>query len=165
MLAERYAAEVPIADLPEDFANGTIPRMSILLKQKLDEATGDLKLKRRLIVDMFRSGGNSKSTVPERPVLPRLCDAVTMFLHFLLVAIELGQPLEWYSMDFSDAYFHFRVRAEEWRHLLSPWTDTTVLLWVHMAFGLTAAPLLWSRWAGALARMLCGLFGDAEMGL
>jgi len=165
VLEQRFAAEVPIEDLPESFKDGTISRMSILLKERLNVASGDLEVKLRLIVDMLRSGGNSRSRVPERPILPRLWDAVVMFLHFLFLAIEQNPPIEAFTMDFSDAYFHFRIRQEEWKHMLSPWSDLTVLIWVHMAFGLTAAPLLWSRFAGALARMLVGLYSDLEMGL
>ena len=44
-------------------------------------------MKSRLIVDMLRSCGNFKSSVPERPVMPRLWDTVVLFLHFLSLAL------------------------------------------------------------------------------
>ena len=38
----------------------------------------------------------------------------------------------------------------------------TMLLWIHMCFGLKAAPLLWCRFAAAVARMLAGMFDFTE---
>ena len=53
-----------------DFSIGSA-KLALIVKEKPD---GDKK--RRIIVDHKRNGGNAKSTVPERPVLPRIIDAV-----------------------------------------------------------------------------------------
>eukprot|EP00972_Heterocapsa_arctica_P080597 11878024-Heterocapsa_arctica.AAC.1 len=54
------------------FADGSFSRLALILKTKLDGTT-----KARIIVDMLRSGAKSRSVVPERIVLPRVCDVVT----------------------------------------------------------------------------------------
>ena len=93
---------------------------------------------------------------------------------------ESNFSVELVTGDFSDAYYHFRVAEEEHRHCLSPdvpYTPEpaegepahsgivmcdTMLLWIHMCFGLKAAPLLWCRFAAAVARMLAGMFDFTE---
>eukprot|EP00971_Amphidinium_carterae_P235861 4680922-Amphidinium_carterae.1 len=65
----------------------------------------------------------------------------------------------------ADAYFHFRVAPEEWRHLFTKaLSDDKVILkfWVSMAFGLRAAPLVFGRLAALLGRLLQGLFLPCE---
>ena len=51
--------------------HGTISRLAMILKQK-DDGT----VKSRIIMDLRRSGGNSRCKVPERIVLPRVSDVV-----------------------------------------------------------------------------------------
>ncbi len=55
------------------FGKGTCSKMALLWKEKPE---GSVKC--RLILDMRRSGGNSRAMVRERIVLPRLCGVVTM---------------------------------------------------------------------------------------
>ena len=52
---------------------GTVSKMALILKEKEDGS-----VKRRIILDMRRSFGNSRSKVDERIVLPRLSDVVAM---------------------------------------------------------------------------------------
>ena len=131
-------------------------RLAIIVKEKEAAAPGqERKVKRRIIVDHKRNGGNDRARVPERPVLPRVIDAVNMFLRMMSMAIAWGwgeEHCELITGDFSDAYFHFRVYADEQKHCLTPdllkaWV--TMLMWVHMCFGLRAAPLPRCRLAAA----------------
>ena len=101
---------------------------------------------------------------------------VVFFMRFLMTLefwLPMGARTRWWnpdfdielvSGDFSDAYFHFRVHPDAWKHCLSPdlvlgW----VLLWVHMCFGLRAAPLVWCRFAAAVPRLLAGMFETHEL--
>eukprot|EP00439_Symbiodinium_sp_Y106_P055731 s5626_g7.t1 len=52
---------------------GTVSKLGLILKEKEDGT-----MKRRIIIDLRRSGGNSKSALPERLTLPRPVDAVRM---------------------------------------------------------------------------------------
>lgn len=49
----------------ERFGAGTCSKLALILKEKPDGST-----KRRLILDMKRSGGNDRASIPERIVLP-----------------------------------------------------------------------------------------------
>lgn len=53
------------------FSSGTISRMGLIQKIK-----DDGRVKNRVLVDMLRSGGNARSSVPERLILPRVQDVL-----------------------------------------------------------------------------------------
>ena len=55
------------------YGMGTVSKLGLILKEKEDGT-----MKRRIIIDLRRSGGNSKSALPERLTLPRPVDAVRM---------------------------------------------------------------------------------------
>ena len=57
--------------LTERFGTGTVSRMALI-----QEVKDDGRVKNRVIVDMLRSGGNSRARVPERLGLPRVADVV-----------------------------------------------------------------------------------------
>ena len=75
----------------------------------------DGSAKRRLIVDLKRSGANSHCQLPERPVLPRVRDAAACVTKAVRIAEEKHLEAEMVSADFSDEYMHFRVHPDEWR--------------------------------------------------
>ena len=56
----------------EEFSQGTISKLAIIVKERPDKTK-----KRRLIIDLRRSGGNSKARLEEKLVLPRASDAIT----------------------------------------------------------------------------------------
>eukprot|EP00969_Alexandrium_andersonii_P111855 4940245-Alexandrium_andersonii.AAC.1 len=62
MVDERFAQE--------RFGGGTVSKVALILKTKADGST-----KRRLVVDLRRSGGNALARAPQRIVLPRIVDA------------------------------------------------------------------------------------------
>ena len=51
------------------FGTGTVSKLALIVKEK-----GDGAIKRRIIIDLLRSGGNDRAKVPERIVLPRCSD-------------------------------------------------------------------------------------------
>lgn len=57
----------------QKFGEGTVSRIALLVKQK-----EDMTVKRRIIVDMRRSGGNDRASCPERIILPRIQDVTKM---------------------------------------------------------------------------------------
>ena len=140
------------------FGKGTCSRMALLLKEKPDGTT-----KRRIILDMRRSGGNSRAKVRERIILPRLGDVVDMVKNLKSRESELFEQLaaggvdkvrlnhevkqrEFVLVDLADAFCHFSVANEELRHCVTPdETSDGCLLWVAMLFGYRAAPLIMAR--------------------
>ena len=73
------------------------------------------KDKTRLIHDLGRSGVNSLVACPERVVLPRIIDAIKMALEKILRSH--GLPLEWLTLDFSDAFKQLIVSLAERKYL------------------------------------------------
>ena len=160
---QRDKVKVKKKHISRRFKKGRASRLAIIVKVK-DDGTK----KRRLIVDLKRSGRNALAYVAERVVPPRLGDAVFMMLLMLRMLTDpLVNPamaachaasdfgVELVSGDFSGAYYHFRIHESEWEHCLSPDVlQDSMLLWIHMCFGLVAAPLIWCRLAAAIARGL-----------
>lgn len=114
------------------FGAGTCSKLALILKEKPDGST-----KRRLILDMKRSGGNDRAIIPERIVLPRLADVVTMLrdLHAKKPMLakniaESGVPVEeakeqadeteFILVDLADAFCHFAVDSRELKHCVTP---------------------------------------------
>ena len=160
----RYCTKVTKEQAKAWWDEGTIAKMAIIVKENQDGSR-----KRRIIIDERRSGLNERLSVPERPVLPRPSDVVTD-VHDLwqygesnLCKDDDPPELSFISGDWSDAYFHFRVHEDEWKHCLTPSLDPDfILIWIHMFFGLKGAPLIWSRFAAALARMIQGTLRPSE---
>ena len=140
---------------------GTVSKMALILKEKEDGS-----VKRRIILDMRRSFGNSRSKVDERIVLPRLSDVVTMLQD---IWRRRGgakakrrdtntDDFEFYLIDLSDAFCHLGVLKNELRHCVTPDEhDRDALVWCAMLFGYRAAPLLMGRLSSALGRLLQSL--------
>ncbi len=120
------------SDVERDYGKGTCSRMALLLKEKPDGST-----KRRIILDMKRSGGNSRAVVKERIILPRLNDVVTMvkdlksrerefFSQMIASGVDrekasrdVGER-EFILVDLADAFCHFAVAPEELCHCVTP---------------------------------------------
>ena len=51
----------------KEFGSGTCSRMALIVKSKPDGST-----KRRVVIDLKRSSGNDRASVPERIILPRI---------------------------------------------------------------------------------------------
>jgi len=137
-----------------EFDSGAVSKLAIIVKQKNDGT-----FKYRIVVDLRRSEPrpvNARATVPERPLLPRPFD-VTEDVKELAALHPSPQPveesMEFAAADLADAYMHFNVRKEELAECVS-FFGNAVIVWLALCFGLTGAPLLWCRFAAALARLL-----------
>ena len=140
--------------ISKEFQEGTVSKMALLIKQKPDGST-----KRRIILDMRRSKGNSRASIPERIVLPRVVDVVSM-----LRAMWAHRPrkppqrdaddFKFFLVDLADAFCHFPVRKAELKHCVTPdEEDKQALLWPALLFGYRGAPLIVARLSAAIGRL------------
>ena len=102
------------------YPDGTVSRLGLVTKQK---EGGEVK--RRVVIDLRRSGGNAKSKLPERLVLPRLTDAIKLFKDIRRRSNGLAEKsevnvLEFALVDISDAFTVLPVAEEELKHTLTP---------------------------------------------
>ena len=72
-LDKGFARRMPTDKAAERFGSGTVSRLALITKVK-DQGV----IKRRIVIDLLRSGGNARARVPERIVLPRGVDVTSM---------------------------------------------------------------------------------------
>ena len=142
-------------------------KLALILKQKPDGTT-----KRRIVIDLRRSGGNARAEVPDRIVLPRATDVVDSARYMKAHEEEVpevtrGGPFEedagFMLLDLKDAFCHFGLHPKELCHAVSPGLESgTGILWCAMLFGYTAAPLIMGRLSAAIARLVQSLVHPAE---
>eukprot|EP00435_Cladocopium_sp_Y103_P075273 s22_g55.t1 len=141
----------------EEFSQGTISKLAIIVKERPDKTK-----KRRLIIDLRRSGGNSKAKLREKLILPRACDAVRSLRQMVKLKTEpTTQEMqerwarEMILVDVADAFPHLAVHRQELEHCLTPGLgENEFYLFRALLFGYKTAPLLWSRVAAWMARFL-----------
>ena len=68
---EKYLKRITRREAEEVWGGGTISRLGMVVKKK---ESGEIK--RRIAIDLRRSGGNYKSKLPEKLILPRLVDFI-----------------------------------------------------------------------------------------
>jgi hypothetical protein len=157
-----FMVDVPKAIVESEMAHGTRSRLGLIIKEKPEG------VKRRIILDLRRSGGNRKSTLPEKLVLPRPKDAVEMIRDVYgrrqPHAAE-GNFARELVIDISDAYMSLGLDPKELPHALAPNVENgDFYLFSAMLFGFKTAPLVWSRVAALVARLLQSLLqGDEGM--
>ena len=152
-----YVMKVSRQQVDEHFSQGTVSKLAIIVKMRPDGTR-----KRRLIIDLRRSGGNSKAKLDEKIVLPRAMDAVTMIraLHKLHPEQTVEEQRSRWAreltlIDVADAFPHLPVHEKELEHALTPDIEGEgFLLFRALLFGFKTAPLLWSRIAAWTSRLL-----------
>ena len=142
----------------------TVSKLGLIVKTKEDGSK-----KRRIIIDLRRSGGNNKAVLPERLILPRPPDAIAMLRKMHALHAEDAAPqertMEMVLIDVSDAFMHLAIKEEEKGHCLAPALDSQHwLLFVALLFGYKTAPLTWSRVAAMTARLIQSII-PAEKGM
>ena len=175
-LAKNFVRRMTWDEISKLFGSGTVSKMALILKQKPDGTT-----KRRIILDLRRSGGNDKCEVEERITLPRLSDVLEMMRSLKAKEGDLknfledyeykrtrrdvdDQGIEFVLADMQDAFCHFGVHPKELRNCISPdESGKGALLWTAMLFGFKAAPLLMGRLAAACGRLTQSLFYGFEV--
>lgn len=120
---EGYLADVDKETVQKEMAHGTISKLGLIVKEKPEG------VKRRIILDLRRSGGNQKATLPERLVLPRPQDAVNMIRDVYnqrrVSGADEGYTRELVVIDVSDAFMALAVHESELPHTLAPNVDSS----------------------------------------
>ena len=178
LVEEGFAVVLPTAKAKDMHKKGIVSKLALLIKNKDDGS-----VKRRIIIDLLRSGGNARCRVPERIVLPRVVDVIDGFRYLWSTRDRMkskSRDEEWeldedrpeggifdfelVTADLSDAYCHLPVHPEEHPNCLSPGLhQSETLMWVAMLFGFKGAPLLMGRFAACLARIWQSLIAPSEM--
>ena len=173
-LEKGFAKERPWDWIKDNYKSGTLSKLALIVKDK----PGGGK-KRRVVIDMRRSGGNARAIISERITLPRANDVVCMLRTMKALegrydedAWEVGIPkprspskpeMELMVIDLKDAFCHFPVHPNELRHCVSPsLRETHGLVWVAMLFGFRGAPLIMGRLSAFIGRMIQSLFAQSE---
>lgn len=152
-----YMKRVPLKEAEREFSGGTVSRLGLVLKIK-----DDGQKKRRIVIDLRRSGGNAKSVLPEKLVLPRLTDGVKLIKEIRKRSTQASDPageheMELALVDVSDAFTVLPVAKAELKHTMAPSTkEGEMLVFQALLFGYKVAPLLYSRFAALIARLLQG---------
>ena len=152
-----YMKRVPLKEAEREFSGGTVSRLGLVLKIK-----DDGQKKRRIVIDLRRSGGNTKSVLPEKLVLPRLTDGVKLIKEIRKRSTQASDPageheMELALVDVSDAFTVLPVAKAELKHTMAPSTkEGEMLVFQALLFGYKVAPLLYSRFAALIARLLQG---------
>lgn len=151
---------VPLKEAEREFSGGTVSRLGLVLKIK-----DDGQKKRRILdpdIDLRRSGGNAKSVLPEKLVLPRLTDGVKLIKEIRKRSTQASDragedEMELALVDVSDAFTVLPVAKAELKHTMAPSTkEGEMLVFQALLFGYKVAPLLYSRFAALIARLLQG---------
>ena len=149
-------------DILKDLKGYTVSRLGLILKERPDGST-----KRRIILDLRRSGGNRKSRLPEKLVLPRLADLISM-TRSMHQCKQLQEPQnhanvgqEFALVDVQDAFTTLAVHERELPHTFAPGLEQDELIMFRaLLFGYKTAPLLYSRFAAFVSRMLQAMVPD-----
>ena len=107
-----YLKVIGKKEVQEDMGHGTISKLGLIIKEKLEG------IKRRIIIDLRRSGGNQKAHLPERITLPRPRDAVGAVRDMFELRGHFQQqegPItrEMAVIDIRDAFMSLGVTASE----------------------------------------------------
>lgn len=160
--------------ITERFGSGTVSKMALIQKTK-----DDGRVKNRVVVDLLRSGGNARASVPERLVLPRVIDVLegarrlrANSMEYVKAAKREGwmpekeeEMYEWelVGADLQDAFCHFPVDKREVSNCICPGVNPDeFVMYTALLFGFKAAPLLMSRLSAMISRFVQSLFLRGE---
>lgn len=149
-----YMARIPKEEALRVFENGTVSRLALVVKMRPDNTK-----KLRIVIDLKRSGGNAKSSLPEKLVLPRPLDAIRTFREQRAKQGKDWDPsdggFEMALVDISDAFTTLPLHEAELKHAMAPSTvPEEILVFKALLFGYRTAPLLYSRLAAMMSRMV-----------
>lgn len=171
--SKNFARVVDTEELTRRFPDkGTMSKLALILKTK-DDGTK----KARIILDMRRSGGNSRCRVPERITLPRATDVVKSAVWMRQHSCDLREQLraeghrdtdpdqaEMFSIDLADAFCHWPVCQEELANCVAPHAEPgRFVVFVALLFGFKGAPLLMGRLSACIGRIIQALVQPWEL--
>ena len=146
------------------YLNGAEP---ILNKIGLIVKTRNGIRKVRMILDTKVSGLKACSLKSQRVVLPRLLDAIVQAMHGYAACSE-GEGMDWFVLDFSDAFWQVPLEPEERRFFCCQVTLDGKLYYVvflRTVQGSRGAPLSWARLAALVMRLTQALFDTRKVKL
>ena len=148
-----FMVDVKKEVVTKEMKHGTISKLGLIIKHKPEG------IKRRIILDLRRSGGNKKATLPEKLVLPRPRDFLNSIRSVYAMqrahGRDEGYARELAVIDVSDAFMSLAVDERELPHTLAPNIESEdFYMFVALLFGYKTAPLLWSRVAALLSRLI-----------
>ena len=121
------------------------------------------KIKKRVIVDSYRSGVSDSTTKPERSVLPRVLDAVDDFMVQRQSANQESST-DFVVLDFTRALFIIPLAWEERRFFVIRLRGKFFVFKV-CAQGAAASPLVWARTAALVSRLTQYMFLQTELAI
>ena len=159
LIDKGFVVKLSQQEIKARFSEGTVSKLALISKVK-ESGT----IKHRFIIDLLRSGGNDKSQVPERIVLPRAVDVIHGIQDLWRMRPKGDEvPADWamelVGADLQDAYMHFGVHPAEHPHCITPSLDEDMLLFIAMLFGFRGAPLIMGRMTAMLMRMWQSMLG------
>ena len=162
LVARGFAAYLTKDEARQNFHRATMSRLALITKVK---ESGAKKL--RVIIDLLRSGGNSRARVPERIILPRISDVVASLRELFKKRSSQddvnGWEMELVGADLADAYMHFGVHPDELQNCLAPGLDENELvLFKAMSFGFKGAPLVMGRLSSAAMRLFQAMLPETQ---
>ena len=149
-----FMMRLPKREALEAYPGGTVSRLALVVKVKPDNTK-----KLRVVIDLRRSGGNAKSFLPEKLILPRPIDAIRTFREQRAKQGKHWNPtdggFEMALVDISDAFTTLPLHEEELKHAMAPSTSPDeIIVFKALLFGYRTAPLLYSRLAAMISRMV-----------
>ena len=159
LIDKGFVVTISQEEIKARFSEGTVSKLALISKMK-DSGT----MKHRFIIDLLRSGGNDKSVVPERIVLPRAVDVIRSIRDLWRGRPEGAEKMSGWTMelvgaDLQDAYMHFGVHPAEHSHCITPSLGEEMLIFKAMLFGFRGAPLIMGRMTAMLMRMWQSMLG------
>ena len=134
-----------------------VSKLVVISKEKrFKDKKGQIKkkLKRRLILDLKKSGVSGASAKHERVILPRLLDVIFDTLELMKGKgrDRRNTKVRHLVLDFKNAFFHFPVGKAEQRFLAAR-VRRHLYVWVRAAQGSRGAPLICGRSLAQAMRM------------
>ena len=146
-----WLEETSYAKLKKEFGNDyTVSDFCVVVKEKQG------RVKRRLILDLKRSGISKRTRKTHRVVLPRLSDLVSDVLRLLSTRTE-NQGVEILVLDFTDAYWQIPLAVQERRHFVG-YDGQKLWLYKRSAQGSRNGPLSWAGPSSLLIRCTQSVF-------
>ena len=116
-----------------------LSKFGCVVQERRNHVTGEMKTKRRIIVDTKQSRVKHGTQCGHRSALPQVTDAVFGALEQMLDA-KAGEGLEWLIADFKDAFWLIPSRASERRYFVGRLLGR-YLVYLRTAQGPSGAPI------------------------
>ena len=135
-------------------ADPILNKFACIEKYKWVDATGEWKVKRRIIMDSLRSGVKAASRRQYKSVLPRITDAIASLIKAMKECAEMPmseEEVEQFVIDATDAFWELGLRPEERRFFVGK-VRGDFLVYLRTAQGSRGAPLSWAAVFGLVCR-------------